>query len=98
VGLHVHTNPTPLLPSSKIVRMIFRWISCLWFCSWQVNRVQRTLVEAWGLIRETFVDPTFNHQGTCPIAHTTSSWSCCSSEFVTKYWKGRTTSCEHLEY
>jgi hypothetical protein len=24
VGLHVHTNPTPLLPSSKIVRMIFR--------------------------------------------------------------------------
>jgi hypothetical protein len=30
---------------------------------WQVNRVQRTLVEAWGLIRETFVDPTFNHQG-----------------------------------
>ena len=39
----------------------------------EVNRVQRTLVEAWGLIRETFVDPTFNHQGpyTClnPIAH-----------------------------
>lgn len=33
-------------------------------CSSQVNRVQRTLVEAWGLIRETFVDPTFNHQGT----------------------------------
>jgi hypothetical protein len=29
----------------------------------EVNRVQRTLVEAWGLIRETFVDPTFNHQG-----------------------------------
>jgi hypothetical protein len=28
-----------------------------------VNTVQRTLVEAWGLIRETFVDPTFNHQG-----------------------------------
>ncbi|KAF8779210.1 hypothetical protein HU200_002887 [Digitaria exilis] len=28
----------------------------------EVNRVQRTLVEAWGLIRETFVDPTFNHQ------------------------------------
>ncbi|EEE65605.1 hypothetical protein OsJ_21145 [Oryza sativa Japonica Group] len=27
-----------------------------------VNRVQRTLVEAWGLIRETFVDPTLNHQ------------------------------------
>ncbi|GAU33401.1 hypothetical protein TSUD_20940 [Trifolium subterraneum] len=27
-----------------------------------VNAVQRTLVEAWGLIRETFVDPTFNHQ------------------------------------
>lgn len=25
--------------------------------------MQRTLVEAWGLIRETFVDPTFNHQG-----------------------------------
>jgi hypothetical protein len=42
-------------------------------CLWQVNRVQRTLVEAWGLIRETFVDPTFNHQGTCPITHTTSS-------------------------
>ncbi|KAF2307845.1 hypothetical protein GH714_032534 [Hevea brasiliensis] len=28
----------------------------------KVNTVQRTLVEAWGLIRETFVDPTFNHQ------------------------------------
>ncbi|URE08274.1 TSPc [Musa troglodytarum] len=28
-----------------------------------VNTVQRTLVEAWGLIRETFIDPTFNHQG-----------------------------------
>ncbi|KAL7225194.1 hypothetical protein ACSBR1_020551 [Camellia fascicularis] len=28
----------------------------------EVNVVQRTLVEAWGLIRETFVDPTFNHQ------------------------------------
>ncbi|KAI3412204.1 PDZ domain-containing protein [Psidium guajava] len=27
----------------------------------EVNTVQRTLVEAWGLIRETFVDPTFNH-------------------------------------
>ncbi|KAI7990237.1 hypothetical protein LOK49_LG12G02058 [Camellia lanceoleosa] len=27
-----------------------------------VNTVQRTLVEAWALIRETFVDPTFNHQ------------------------------------
>ncbi|URE12992.1 TSPc [Musa troglodytarum] len=27
-----------------------------------VNTVQRTLVEAWGLIRETFIDPTFNHQ------------------------------------
>ncbi|CAI9280740.1 unnamed protein product [Lactuca saligna] len=27
-----------------------------------VNAVQRTLVETWGLIRETFVDPTFNHQ------------------------------------
>lgn len=24
--------------------------------------MQKTLVEAWGLIRETFVDPTFNHQ------------------------------------
>jgi hypothetical protein len=33
---------------------------------WQVNRVQKTLVETWGLIRETFVDPTFNHQGTAP--------------------------------
>ncbi|CAB4317130.1 unnamed protein product [Prunus armeniaca] len=28
----------------------------------EVNSVQRTLVETWGLIRETFVDPTFNHQ------------------------------------
>ncbi|CAN1255580.1 Carboxyl-terminal-processing peptidase 3, chloroplastic [Linum perenne] len=28
----------------------------------EVNTVQRTLIEAWGLIRETFVDPTFNHQ------------------------------------
>ncbi|XP_057784253.1 carboxyl-terminal-processing peptidase 3, chloroplastic isoform X1 [Salvia miltiorrhiza] len=28
----------------------------------EVNSVQRTLVEAWGLIRETFIDPTFNHQ------------------------------------
>ncbi|ESQ44309.1 hypothetical protein EUTSA_v10005897mg [Eutrema salsugineum] len=28
----------------------------------EVTTVQRTLVEAWGLIRETFVDPTFNHQ------------------------------------
>ncbi|KAK7392853.1 hypothetical protein VNO78_21303 [Psophocarpus tetragonolobus] len=28
----------------------------------EVNAVQRTLVEAWGLIRETFVDPTFNDQ------------------------------------
>uniref|UniRef100_A0A2P2KE54 C-terminal processing peptidase n=1 Tax=Rhizophora mucronata TaxID=61149 RepID=A0A2P2KE54_RHIMU len=28
----------------------------------EVNTVQRTLVEAWGLIRETFFDPTFNHQ------------------------------------
>lgn len=28
----------------------------------EVNTVQRTLVEAWSLIRETFVDPTFNHQ------------------------------------
>ncbi|XP_010504702.1 PREDICTED: carboxyl-terminal-processing peptidase 3, chloroplastic-like isoform X1 [Camelina sativa] len=28
----------------------------------EVSTVQRTLVEAWGLIRETFVDPTFNHQ------------------------------------
>ncbi|CAI9291695.1 unnamed protein product [Lactuca saligna] len=27
-----------------------------------VNVVQRTLVETWGLIRETFADPTFNHQ------------------------------------
>lgn len=32
----------------------------------QVNTVQRTLVEAWGLIRESFIDPTFNHQGTVP--------------------------------
>lgn len=28
----------------------------------EVNKVQRTLIEAWGLIRETFIDPTFNHQ------------------------------------
>jgi C-terminal peptidase prc len=28
----------------------------------EVTTVQRTLVEAWGLIRETFVDPIFNHQ------------------------------------
>lgn len=28
----------------------------------EVNRVQRTLIEAWGLIRESFIDPTFNHQ------------------------------------
>ncbi|KZV36376.1 carboxyl-terminal-processing peptidase 3, chloroplastic [Dorcoceras hygrometricum] len=28
----------------------------------EVNTVQKTLVEAWGLIRETFYDPTFNHQ------------------------------------
>lgn len=28
----------------------------------EVNRVQKTLVETWGLIRETFIDPTFNHQ------------------------------------
>ena len=30
----------------------------------QVNAVQRTLVEAWGIVRETYVDPTFNNQGT----------------------------------
>lgn len=24
-------------------------------------------MEAWGLIRETFVDPTFNHQGICTL-------------------------------
>lgn len=28
----------------------------------QVNTVQRTLVEAWGIVRETYVDPSFNHQ------------------------------------
>ncbi|CAI9285352.1 unnamed protein product [Lactuca saligna] len=28
----------------------------------EVNAVQRTLVETWGLIRETFFDPNFNHQ------------------------------------
>ncbi|KAI3935222.1 hypothetical protein MKW98_018411 [Papaver atlanticum] len=28
----------------------------------EVSTVQRTLVETWGLIRESFVDPTFNHQ------------------------------------
>lgn len=30
--------------------------------TYEVNAVQRTLVQTWGLIRETFVDPTFNHQ------------------------------------
>lgn len=29
----------------------------------QVNAVQQTLVEAWGIVRETYVDPTFNNQG-----------------------------------
>jgi hypothetical protein len=29
----------------------------------EVNNVQRTLVEAWGIVRETYVDPTFNNQG-----------------------------------
>lgn len=38
------------------------WVQLDAFC--QVNTVQRTLVETWGLIRETFIDPTFNHQGT----------------------------------
>nr|VDC62903.1 unnamed protein product [Brassica rapa] len=33
----------------------------------EVTEVQRTLVEAWGLIRETFVDPTFNHQEMFPL-------------------------------
>ncbi|XP_021740936.1 carboxyl-terminal-processing peptidase 3, chloroplastic-like [Chenopodium quinoa] len=28
----------------------------------EVNKVQRTLIEVWGLIRESFIDPTFNHQ------------------------------------
>lgn len=28
----------------------------------EVSTVQRTLIETWGLIRETYVDPTFNHQ------------------------------------
>lgn len=28
----------------------------------EVSAVQRTLIETWGVIRETFVDPTFNHQ------------------------------------
>ncbi|CAK9234438.1 unnamed protein product [Sphagnum troendelagicum] len=28
----------------------------------EVNNVQRTLVEAWGIVRETYVDPTFNNQ------------------------------------
>ncbi|KAL9240125.1 hypothetical protein vseg_014382 [Gypsophila vaccaria] len=30
--------------------------------SLEVNRVQRTLIETWGLIRESFIDPSFNHQ------------------------------------
>ena len=29
----------------------------------QMNIVQRTLVEAWGIVRETYIDPTFNNQG-----------------------------------
>ncbi|KAG0581655.1 hypothetical protein KC19_4G269400 [Ceratodon purpureus] len=28
----------------------------------EVNAVQRTLVEAWGIVRETYVDPSFNNQ------------------------------------
>eukprot|EP00249_Psilotum_nudum_P019993 c27511_g1_i1 orf=442-2163(-) len=28
----------------------------------EISNVQRTLVEAWGIVKETFVDPTFNHQ------------------------------------
>lgn len=28
----------------------------------EMNTIQRTLVEAWGWIRETFIDPIFNHQ------------------------------------
>nr|KAJ0222966.1 hypothetical protein LSAT_V11C200052280 [Lactuca sativa] len=28
----------------------------------EVYAVKRTLIETWGLIKETFVDPTFNHQ------------------------------------
>ncbi|MCO5549870.1 hypothetical protein L7F22_003344 [Adiantum nelumboides] len=28
----------------------------------EVSNAQRTLIETWGLIRETYVDPTFNHQ------------------------------------
>jgi hypothetical protein len=41
-----------------------------------VNRVQRTLVEAWGLIRETFVDPTFNHQGIANFVFLMPKWIC----------------------
>lgn len=33
----------------------------------QVNAVQKTLVEAWGIVRETYVDPTFNDQGKFPV-------------------------------
>jgi len=29
----------------------------------QVTKVQRALVETWGIVREAFFDPTFNHQG-----------------------------------
>jgi carboxyl-terminal processing protease len=32
------------------------------YCLHQVNRAQRTLVEAWGVVRETYVDTTFNNQ------------------------------------
>lgn len=38
----------------------------------EVNAVQRTLVEAWGIVRETYVDPTFNNQGLCRISKDSS--------------------------
>lgn len=48
-------NQTRKLKISCVNRTVYLYL--------QVNTVQRTLVEAWGLIRETFIDPTFNHQG-----------------------------------
>ncbi|XP_013603816.1 PREDICTED: carboxyl-terminal-processing peptidase 3, chloroplastic-like isoform X1 [Brassica oleracea var. oleracea] len=43
----------------------------------EVTAVQRTLVEAWGLIRETFVDPTFNHQANDGIDVSFKISRCC---------------------
>ncbi|KAJ3694654.1 hypothetical protein LUZ60_000031 [Juncus effusus] len=50
----ISTSPAALAESLTVAFPVSR--------ASEVNTVQRTLVEAWGLIRETFVDPTFNHQ------------------------------------